>query len=252
LRRDRVGGMQLPNLEHFIASAVSTTKVVSLPSSAPQSWIFYVDDSGNGQIELLTAVGIPFEQWFAVREDWLKYRRLLLATASVPVHYELHASKFLGGRGLPSPDSRSPVNFDQAFRNQIYKGALDRIHSLPIEIITVAAIGNFGRIPLYRALLRKIASFLESNEGTGIIVLDGDDRSVRKVHRETGSHRNRVLEDPWMQDSSTNQFLQMADLVVHSAFQSMVRYEKRRECWDWYPALFRKIEKLSPELITPE
>lgn len=49
----------------------------------------------------------------------------------------------------------------------------------------------------------------------------------------------RIIEDAWLQESHSNQFIQAADLVVHAAFQSVVRQPARAFMWGWYPARFQ-------------
>lgn len=60
----------------------------------------------------------------------------------------------------------------------------------------------------------------------GIVIVDGKptdpDPGVKLAHRELAVKSRRIIEDGWVQDSSS-QLIQLADLVVHCAFQASER-----------------------------
>lgn len=66
-------------------------------------------------------------------------------------------------------------------------------------------------------------------------MIDGDDNRLRAVHRTLDLDTRLVIEDSWHEDSAESQFLQIADFIVHAAFQHIARQESRRFMWDWYP-----------------
>jgi len=61
----------------------------------------------------------------------------------------------------------------------------------------------------------------------------------------------RIVEDAWLQDSDNSQFIQVADLVVHAAFQSVVRQPAGAFMWNWCPDRFEIAGQHPPLRKTP-
>ncbi len=102
-------------------------------------YLFYVDDSTGSGHEMLTAVGVDARRWSVALDRWLEFRRLLSTDWGLPKPYELHAGKFISGRGWPNQaDPAAAINHDQELRQTIYQQALDAIVAAPdLDIHTV-------------------------------------------------------------------------------------------------------------------
>jgi hypothetical protein len=206
-------------------------------------WLFYVDDSWNGDHNLLAGIAVPVAGWNEALRGWLDYRKSLATSVGLPVAYELHASKFISGRGEPHEDSHQRINWDRDLRKTVYQRSLDVIAGLPsTHVFAVHRAGKLQRLELYRALLTQLTQWLAERDGLGIVIMDGEDNSYREVHRELRLADRRIIEDTWLQGSHNSQFVQAADIVVHAALQQVSRSENRRFMWDWYGERFGSIE----------
>jgi hypothetical protein len=73
----------------------------------PTVRLIYVDDSGSEQTgwAVYSWIECTATGWRDGLRAWLELRRRLYQEHRIPADYELHASKFIGGRGNPSLDS---------------------------------------------------------------------------------------------------------------------------------------------------
>lgn len=207
------------------------------------SWLFYVDDSANEQHDVLAAVCVPVSLWTQRLRSWLDFRKRLAFEHGLPVAYELHASKFVAGRGHPHEDTRRPINWDRGLRRAIYEEALDVVLEMELPVLSVHRTGSQRRMVLYRLLLAQLTNWLEERGANGIVIMDGEDLSYRAIHRELPLVSRRILEDPWLQGSHDSQFIQVADLVAHAALQSVARTPQRTFMWEWFPERFAPFLK---------
>jgi len=70
----------------------------------------------------------------------------------------------------------------------------------------------------------------------GLIFMDGDGTSTNYYAAHRGlklAHRN-IIEDPLFQQSHRSQWVQMADLVAWTGYQSLLRHPGKRFAWSWY------------------
>jgi len=207
-------------------------------------WFFYVDDSGDQHRMLLSAVAVPVDRWNGCLSAWLDWRRTLYKEHAVPAGFELHAGEFVTGRGRPAaalPDGREPpVNKSKALRRRLYRSGLETIAGLPVQVMTVHRSGT-DKMAAYRELLARVERQLTEWDSVGAIVVDGLDEGHRAEHRELPLASRRVVEDPWMQPSHHSQFIQIADLTVHCAFQALVHNPNREFMWSWYEEILGPI-----------
>lgn len=209
-------------------------------------WFFYVDDSANEQRMLLWAVAVPLERWTECLESWLELAPLALhyAEHGIPAGFEFHAGDFVTGRGNPAPtqpDGLQPaINTSKQLRRRLYRSALSAIAHLPIQIMTVHR-NDTDKMAAYRELLARIEGHLTTQDMLGVLIVDGLDEGHRAEHRELCPATRRILEDPWMQPAHHSQFIQMADLVVRSAFQALGADPSRKFMWSWYTDLLEPV-----------
>ena len=109
---------------------------------------------------------------------------------------------------------------------------------LDLPVLSVHREGSQRRMALYRALLDRLDVWLADREALGVVVMDGEDQSYRSVHRDLPLATRRIIEDTRLQGSHDSQFVQVADLVAHAAFQSVERAAQRSFMWEWYPNRF--------------
>lgn len=116
-----------------------------LPKNGLDVW--YVDESGDEDIFVITGIAIPLlrprEEWLAtVWEDYLQatkeFRRNLSRTHAIPASKELHAFKFVAGRGRFHKDDSQ--RFSRRACASIFRWMLSELTFLPkSSIVTVVA-----------------------------------------------------------------------------------------------------------------
>lgn len=84
-----------------------------------ETYLVYVDDSGNNDYRLYSGVFINIRDWSSCLATWLEFRRRLEDEFEIPVLYEIHAGKFFAGRGRPSIDPDQPINTDRRIRRSV-------------------------------------------------------------------------------------------------------------------------------------
>lgn len=201
-----------------------------------ETYLVYVDDSGDNDYRLYSAVFINIRNWSSCLGTWLAFRRRLEAEYEIPLLYEIHAGKFFAGRGRPSINPEHPVNTDRRLRRAIGTQGLELIGGLDnVRTLTVAREGNSVR-PAYDGLLDEVQTVLIEQDAFGILIVDGEDTDVTywAAHRDLKLADRRVVEDPWMQASHASQLVQIADLVAYAAHQHITRPAGRAEMADWY------------------
>lgn len=64
--------------------------------------LIYVDDSRDEQLCVFSALALPIDQWHEAFRQVREFRRELRRVYGIYVYKELHAWKFVSGRGQPS------------------------------------------------------------------------------------------------------------------------------------------------------
>jgi hypothetical protein len=206
--------------------------------------VFYVDDSGTEQIAVVSAITFELEAWRTVLKAWLGWRKWLYKTYSLPTDFELHAQEFVTGHGTiqaPGAEAVPEISTNVTLRKKAYRQCLEQINRQE-EISVLTGVLPEGTIAdAYASLIGEINELLEDRGEDAIFIVDGkDDSSYRPAHRALDLRTRGVIEDPLMQSSRHSQFIQMADLVAHAAFQHLETNPEKRFMWDWYPRLLDK------------
>ncbi len=213
--------------------------------------VFYIDESGDADVFVMTAVSIPFLRkiegtWSLVWEDQFEnvrnWRRKISHDHKIPVKKELHASKLASGRGryfMGQHQLRRP----DAIR--IYRLILGELGFLP-ESSIITVVGNreselYGHSKLEAvlfALFQRMRKACEVKKRQGMVFFDEGHGEYRTLYRKarkylpTGSaygrwdggrqSRNLPLDnftkDGNMKDSKHSFFIQLADLLAYAAF----------------------------------
>ncbi len=247
------------------------------------TYFVYVDDSGDENRTLFSALAIPSQHWTKCLDNWLGWRKkTLLRTYGLPASYELHGLQWLkrhpaidpalqlrqlvdrAGKPLFDPHGvpitlLSEDRFARRERSIQFEKALTIISGFPgAFLLTVHWEGDDDKIHLYEQLLFDIIHLYEqllfdienrlTIENTdGIIFLDGliPGPHYRRRHRDLPIKTRRVLEDPIPMGSDGSQFVQMADLCVHAAFRSM-----RAKDGDRSSQTFERLTKIADPIHT--
>lgn len=218
---------------------------------------FYVDESTDERVYLLSVVRIPFLrqvdniwefQWHQYLDSAKEWRASLRDETTIPTRKELKGQKLASGRGRYREGKHS---LGKADGNYAYRKALLGLDFLPSQSIWCASatraanLYGHGRMEaaLY-ALLQRVAKYCERNKRNGLIFFDEGHKEYRHlyrracVHLPTGSMLggwgggaltknlplSTFVEDANYQDSRYSHFVQIADLVAYAA-AAKVRHE---------------------------
>ncbi|MEU1373296.1 DUF3800 domain-containing protein [Streptomyces triculaminicus] len=216
-------------------------RLVELTTERGNLRVFYVDDSGNARdVAALGWLEVDVRRWNAAMEDWRRFRTELYEDEKtrIPVDYEFHAVKFIPGRGNPS--LLESWNRQKRHRGPVALRALEVIAGMPGTRAGAVyrRTGDYAhdRIDLYRTWLRRLNDELRASDSYAMVIVDGDgtEHAYRRVHRELSGAGRRVIEDSLFQPAGESHFLQCADLVAYTAYQSVVRHPGKRFMWDWF------------------
>ena len=234
--------------------------------------LIYIDDSHDQQIHVFSALVIPEESWHRTFQAVREYRRRLKNEFGIYVHKELHAWKFVSGRGRPS--SRIATKWERA---EIFKGLLELVSTLPDVYLFNTVFPHRQDERALERLLNRLNRSLLSWNTRGLLILDqGKDaqytRLVRKMcvynpipsmygqwHGTGTSWQNiplaRIVEDPIFKDSQKSYFIQLVDFCAWALLRrenpvpSKTRYGLDRAFNILDPILFRAASRKDPEGI---
>lgn len=214
--------------------------------------MFYIDDSGaidTGYV-VYSWIEVTPANWNVGLKAWLDLRKDLYAKYMIPPSVELHATTLVGGRGTPS--TNPAVNQSKQLRQQVAEDALQVIGStLELRVGTVyRQTGTRGRAYAAErdAVYAKLVNHLDTRLGhageIGMIFMDGNGTApgYRAAHRELELSSRRIIEDPIFQGSHISQWVQMADLVAWSTYQSLLRHHGKQFAWGWYDQHLRAAD----------
>lgn len=218
--------------------------------TAPVVRLFYVDDSGAEDTGWIVYAWVECTAagWRAGLRDWLTLRQTLYREHQIPADHELHATKFVGGRGHPCLDPA--WNQKKDLRRVVAEQALATIANsrhLAVGAVYRRLAGRRGwkhanvAAELYAALTRHLDNRLARAGEYGLIVVDGDgtNTSYHAPHRELKLDERHLIEDPFFQDSHRSQWVQMADLVAYTTYQHLLRHHGKEFAWRWYDTYVR-------------
>lgn len=214
---------------------------------AGDTYLLYTDDSGEAGVTFFSGLLIPIDQWTESLRRWLEFRRWMHKKHQVPASFELHAYAWTPAKDVPVPnDADAPVNTTKGIRREIPEKGLKTISALPGLAVVTVQHPSPVKADAYKDLLEGVSDELEKRGAWALMVVDGDpknpDPHVRDAHRQLKLKHRRVIEDGWLQDASVSQFIQMADLVAHSAFQAHHKLPARQFMWGWYAQHVHELE----------
>jgi len=239
--------------------------------------IFYIDESQDSSIHVVTAIRVPFlrqieGQWTLVWQSHFEgarnWRRRGAASLDVPITKELHGVKLASGRGNYRKGKHS---FERPKACAVYRRFLEAIDFLPDEsIMSVAAFSTsalYGSTRLEAAMIalfqrmRTQCSFEKVNAFT---FFDQGHPEYRKLYRKaqkvlftgsalgTGSRNlplDMFIKDANEKDSKYCYFTQLADLVAYSVFLKMKFERNTLEDWQSHVSAGNIYNSLPTKLL---
>jgi len=213
-------------------------------SNAAGFRLFYLDDSGSpndGHI-VFSWIEVTPACWRGGLRHWLDLRKELYAEFQIPPSAELHAAPLIGGRKMPS--TNGAVNASKGKRRRVVRDALAAIgQNADVSVgavyrITSArgAAYHHERGLVYDALIQQLTQRLENAGEFASVFMDGDgsDQTYFRAHRNMKLGDRRIIEDPIFQASHVSQWVQMADLVAWTAYQSLKPNPDKDFATSWY------------------
>jgi hypothetical protein len=206
-------------------------------------FLAYIDETGDETQIMHTALLIPCLNWGGCARTWLRWREQVNRRFGIPASFEFHASDLLHGNGLdelPMMDNKSGERIEPSVKTssgiqlEIFDKSIRTIGNLGgLRIITCHREGT-DRMASYRQLLAAINEFLDVEDGHALALVDGADVGQGAAHRSLGLDQRRIVEQPWMNESHNNQFIQVADFVAYAAFQHVARQPGKQALWSLY------------------
>lgn len=207
--------------------------------------MMYADDSGDEESSFFSAVLVPVDQWTRTLAKWLSYRAALYREHDVAASFELHAVSWVTGKDQPVKARPALINNSLGLRREWSRKALLCLQGMAGVRVLTCRVETAVKAEAYRAFVDRLDRVLFEEDSWGILVVDGKptdpDPGVKRAHRGLPVRSRRIIEDGWVQDSSS-QLIQLADLVVHCAFQGHKRNPSREFMWDWYREYVHGLE----------
>ncbi len=208
--------------------------------------LVYIDDSQDRPLYCFSALAVPADQWLATFRNVREWRRDLRDSDGILITKELHAWKFVSGRGNIS-DRVVP----KGRRCQIFHDSLAFLAGLPSLHLFNSCLRNQDWA--FERLVNRINRTVQAWGSRALLICDDGKESdyirlVRKmsVHnpipsqfgiwQDTGrTTRNipidRIIEDPFFKKSDKSYFIQLVDFCAYALLRkekpipSKVRYE---------------------------
>jgi len=195
--------------------------------------LIYVDDSRDEQLCVFSALALPIDQWHCDFRQVREFRRDLRRIYGIYVYKELHAWKFISGRGRPSDRIVT-----KGQRAAIFRRALEVMTGLPGARLFNAVFPRKQDEKAFEWTLNRINRTLKAWGSYGILICDQgkEDIYTRLVRRmyvynpipsqvgvwtDTGRcwkniPLDRVVEDPFFKDSAQSYFVQLVDFSAYA------------------------------------
>jgi len=223
--------------------------------------LFYIDDSKEARGCVFSALGIPVQQWTPTLEEVRDFRRRLRREYGIYIHKELHAWKFVSGRGRISDRYVSKET-----RCEIFRTALEFVASLPGARLFNAVFPRKQDERAFEWLVNRVNRTLHAWESYALLICDEGKEVIytRRFRRmraynpipsrfgvwlDTGElTRNipidRIVEDPVFKPSDQSYFLQLADFAAYALLRREFTLESKSRL-----GLNRAFEVLEPILV---
>lgn len=193
-------------------------------------YLFYVDGSADHHYYTFSAIGVPETNWVTTFGAIKDFRKSLREQHGVLLRKELHAWKFLSGRGRPSTKFLS-----KQLRADIFRGALNMLAALKPQgvVIINSALGNEDWA--FERILNRINTAVGKFGTKALLICDeGKEEHYTTMCRRLRAHNpipskfgawatgkewksipaSNIIEDPVFKQSHRSNFIQMADFCA--------------------------------------
>ena len=142
-------------------------------------FLVYIDESYDDTHFAYSAMFVPAYEWNHYFDQLLQWRHDWFDNHQVPLDYELHATKFVGGRG------EFPSNRDKTYRADLFHEAIGRIEAIDgIQVINGITADKKKHLLLFEYMLNRINRTLEAKDSYGILVCDeGNENKLTSIVR---------------------------------------------------------------------
>lgn len=230
-------------------------------------YIFYMDDSGEGGTHMFTAIGVHSRHWKEVFAEVIRFRKELRKHAGIYMNKELHATKFVSGRGRPSDK-----HLDKEMRERIFSYALKTLANVGPEKLMLFNVVNRNQEWAYERILNRINRTMEAKDEHAIIISDeGKEGEYTRLVRRLGAYNpipskfgtwdsgpevsknipiSRVIEDPIFRNSEASYLIQMVDFCAYALLRKEIPHPSRPSLSDHFktlePICFKSASKNDP------
>lgn len=195
--------------------------------------LIYVDDSRDEELCVFSALALPVDQWHEAFGLVRQFRRDLKRDHGIYVYKELHAWKFVSGRGQISDRIVT-----KSQRCAIFNQALEVGAGLPGASLFNAVFPRKEDEKAFEWMLNRINRTFQAWGSHGVLICDeGKEiaytRLVRRMYvfnpipsqfgtwPDTGEFwknipLDRIVEDPFFKESSQSYFIQLVDFAAYA------------------------------------
>jgi len=193
--------------------------------------LVYIDASGDqGKYYVYTALAIHETAWRPVLNRIKQFRKDLKTQWGIPIGYELHAWKFLQGKGDLGPKVAGKAN-----RYKVLKQTLE--FTAGIKRFGIFNSANTNEQYAFERLINRIERTMKAKDSRALLICDeGEEqvfiRRVRKMNafnyiasnqgawaggaKAKNITLDRIIEDPVFKDSAQSHFIQLADFCAYA------------------------------------
>lgn len=223
--------------------------------------LIYIDDSADEKLSVYSALALPADQWRTAFADMKQYRQELRRAYGIYVYKELHAWKFVSGRG----DIADRV-VTKHQRVLIFNDTLDLMTRLPGARLFNAVFPKSDQMRAFERLINRINRTLQAWGSHGVLICDeGNEGAYTRLIRRMGvfnpipsrygvwqgtqeNWRNlpidRIVEDPFFKPSDQSYFIQLVDFAAYA----LLRRENQLASKNKY-SLHESFNRLNPILV---
>lgn len=196
--------------------------------------LIYIDDSRDEQLCVFSALAVPADEWRNAFEQVRQFRRDLKKSDGIYVYTELHAWKFVSGRGQIADRVVT-----KGRRCQIFKETLEMMTNLPgARLFNAVFLPAKEDERAFEWLLNHINRTMQAWDSRAILICDeGKETAYTRLVRRMGVYNpipsqfgvwldtgattkniplDRIIEDPFFKTSSQSYFIQLVDFCAYA------------------------------------
>jgi hypothetical protein len=195
--------------------------------------LIYIDDSRDEKLCLFSALAVPADNWLEAFRALKEHRHRLKKTDGIYVYKELHAWKFVSGRGKVADRDVS-----KARRCELFKETLQVATGLEGTRLFNAVFPAKQDEKAFEWLVNRINRTMQVWDSHAFLICDrGKDIVYTRLTRRMSVHNpipsqlghweetggptkniptDRVVEDPFFRDSRQSYFIQLVDFCAYA------------------------------------